>query len=157
MPEENERLRYFGRGEVESYVDKCQASRKGVFETMVGDHFEHYVRPQENMAHTETDWVMVSNLSGHGLYAFSTGNSFSFNCSHFTAKDLTDTAHDYELVPRKETVVNIDYRHAGIGSASCGPTLKEELQLRDKEINFSFRLTPAFVNDTDPFEEYGRK
>ena len=156
MPEENERLRYFGRGEVESYIDKNQASRKGVFETMVGDHFEHYVRPQENMAHIDTDWMAVSNLSGHGLYAFSTGKAFSFNCSHFTAKDLTDTAHDYELVPRKETVVNIDYRHAGIGSASCGPTLHERWQLNEKEFDFSFRLLPANINDTDPFEEYGR-
>ncbi len=157
MPEENERLRYFGRGETESYVDKNQASRKGVFETMVGDHFEHYVRPQENMAHTDTDWVAVSTLSGHGLYAFSTGASFSFNCSHFTAMDLTDTAHDYELVPRKETVVNIDYRHAGIGSASCGPTLHKRWRLNEKEFDFSFRLCPSFINDTDPFEEYGRK
>jgi beta-galactosidase len=156
MPEENERLRYFGRGETESYVDKNQASRKGVFETTVGEHFEHYVRPQENMAHTDTDWMAVSNLSGHGLYAFSTGDSFSFNCSHFTARDLTDTAHDYELVPRKETVVNIDYRHAGIGSASCGPTLHERWQLNEKEFDFSFRLLPARINDTDPFEEYGR-
>ena len=157
MPEENERLRYFGRGEAESYIDKNLASRKGVFETLVGDHFEHYVKPQENMAHTDTDWVAVSNLSGHGLYAFSTGNSFSFNCSHFTAKDLTDTAHDYELVPRKETVVNIDYRHAGIGSASCGPTLNKAWRMLEDEFDFSFRLTPAFINDTDPFEEYGRK
>jgi beta-galactosidase len=156
MPEENERLVYFGRGDAESYVDKCLASRKGVFETMVGNHFEHYVRPQENMAHTDTDWMSVSNLSGHGLYALSTGKAFSFNCAHFTAMDLTETNHDFELVPRKETVVNIDYRHAGIGSASCGPTLHERWRLSEKEFDFSFRLLPAFINDTDPFEEYGR-
>ena len=157
MPEENEKLRYFGRGEAESYVDKNLASRKGVFETLVGDHFEHYVRPQENMAHTDTDWMAVSNLSGHGLYAFSTDKAFSFNCSHFTAMDLTEAKHDFELVPRKETVVNIDYRHAGIGSASCGPTLHERWQLKENKFDFSFRLCPSFINDTDPFEEYGRE
>ena len=157
MPEENERLRYFGRGEVESYIDKCQASKKGVFETTVTEHFEPYVRPQENMAHIDTDWVAVSNLTGHGLYAFSTDKAFSFNCAHYTAKQLTDTAHDYELVPLKETVVNIDYRHAGIGSASCGPTLAEKWQLNETSIDFEFRLKPAFINDLDPFEEFGRK
>ena len=157
MPEENERLIYFGRGDVESYIDKNLASRKGVFETTVSDHFEPYVRPQENMAHIDTDWMAVSNLSGHGLYALSTGKSFSFNCSHFTPKQLTETAHDYELVPLKETVVNIDYRHAGIGSASCGPTLAKRWRLTDSVIDFSFRLLPARVNDLDPFEEYGRK
>ena len=157
MPEKNERLLYFGRGESESYVDKNLASKKGVFETTVSRHFEHYVRPQENMAHTDTDWVSISNLSGHGLFAFSAGKSFSFNCSHFTAKQLTETEHDYELTPLKETVVNIDYRHAGIGSNSCGPVLHERWRLNEKEFDFSFRLLPALINDTDPFEEYGRK
>ncbi|MBE6546037.1 MAG: DUF4981 domain-containing protein [Ruminococcaceae bacterium] len=157
MPEENERLIYFGKGEAESYIDKNLASKKGVFETTVSEHVEHYVRPQENMAHTDTHWMAVSNLSGHGLYALATENAFSFNCSHFTAKQLTETAHDYELVPLKETVVNIDYRHAGIGSASCGPTLDERWRLSETTIDFSFRLLPAHINDVDPFEEYGRK
>ena len=157
MPEENERLVYFGKGDVESYADKCQASKKGVFETTVTEHFEPYVRPQENMAHTDTDWMAVSNLTGHGIYAFSTDKSFSFNCAHYTAKQLTDTAHDYELVPLKETVVNIDYRHTGIGSNSCGPVLGERWRLDEDAIDFEFRLKPAFINDLDPFEEFGRK
>ena len=157
MPEGNERIVYFGRGETENYVDMHHASKKGLFETTATDNFEHYVRPQENMAHGETDFVAVSNLSGHGLFAFSTGNSFSFNCSHFTPKQLTETAHDYELIPLKETVVNIDYRHAGIGSASCGQTLAKKWQLCEKSIDFEFRLSPAFINDVDPFEEFGRK
>ena len=109
------------------------------------------------MAHTDTDWVAVSNLSGHGLYAFSTDSSFSFNCAHYTAKQLTETAHDYELVPMKETVVNIDYRHAGIGSNSCGPTLAERWRISEEQIDFEFRIKPAFINDLDPFEEFGRK
>ncbi|MBO5845092.1 MAG: DUF4981 domain-containing protein [Clostridia bacterium] len=157
MPEESELLRYFGKGESESYIDKNLASKKGVFESTVTDHFEHYVRPQENMAHFDTEWMSVSNLSGHGLYLLSTGSSFSFNCSHFSPKQLTETAHDYELVPLKETVINVDYRHAGIGSSSCGPALAERWRLNETSIDFSFRLLPAFINDTDPFEEYNRK
>ena len=157
MPEENERLLYFGRGESESYRDKNLASKKAVFETTVSDHFEHYVRPQENMAHADTDWMAVANLSGHGLYALSTGRSFSFNCSHFTAEQLTETRHDYELIPLKETVVHVDYTHSGIGSNSCGPALHERWRLSETEIDFSFRLLPARINDVDPFEEFGRR
>lgn len=156
MPEGNERLRYFGRGRAENYADKNLAAVKGVFEDTVSNHFEPYVRPQENMAHGDTDWLAVSELTGHGLYAFGTGRSFSFNCSHFTAEDLTETAHDYELVPRKETVVYVDYRHSGIGSHSCGPRLPERWRLNEESFDFSFRLLPARINDTDPFEEFGR-
>ena len=157
MPEGNENIVYFGRGETENYMDMHHASKKGLFSTTATDNFEPYVRPQENMAHGETDFVSVSNLCGHGLFAFSTGKAFSFNCSHYTSKQLTETAHDYELVPLKETVVNIDYRHAGIGSASCGPTLSKEWRFDDKSFDFEFRLAPAFVNDLDAFEEFGRK
>ncbi|MBE6619697.1 MAG: DUF4981 domain-containing protein [Ruminococcaceae bacterium] len=157
MPEENERLVYFGRGPVESYIDKRWASSQGLYETSVTDHFEHYIKPQENMAHTDTEWVSVSNLSGHGLSAVSTGKSFSFNCFHYTSKQLTNTPHDHQLRPLKETVVNIDYRHSGIGSASCGPELDPKYRLNEKNISFSFRLRPTFVNDDDLFDEIGRK
>ena len=156
MPEESEQLRYFGKGEIESYADKYLASKKGVYETTVSQHFEHYIRPQENMAHAETDWLAISNLSAHGLLFLSTGKAFSFNCSHFTAKQLTETEHDFELIPLKETVIHIDYRHAGIGSASCGPALHPRWQLKETAMDFSFRILPGFVNDVDPFEEYNR-
>ena len=149
MPEGNEKLKYFGMGPYESYRDKCLASKMGVYRTNVSDHFEHYVRPQENSAHTGTRWAQVSNLCGHGLVF--TGD-LSFNCSHFTPMMLTKTSHDYELSPLCETIVNLDYRQDGIGSASCGPALNPAYRFDEKEFLFSVKLKPAFVNDIDPFE-----
>lgn len=147
MPEGNERLHYFGRGPVESYIDKRLASKLGDYETTVNDNFEHYIRPQENMAHTDTRWGFISNLSGHGLFFAMCDTPISFNCSHYTPEMLTNTAHDYELVPLKETVINLDYRQNGIGSNSCGPKLNEKWQLSETNFSFSVRIVPAFVND----------
>ncbi len=157
MPEGNERLRYFGLGPVESYLDKRLAARLGIFETLVCDHFEHYVRPQENMAHDNTYWAQVSNLSAHGLLFCQVESPFSFNCSHFTPMQLTETRHDYELVPMKDTVVNLDARHNGIGSNSCGPTLHPDYQFNATEFTFKVRILPAFVNNVDPFAEILKK
>ncbi len=156
-PEGFERLRFFGRGPGAAYVDLCASSRQGEFEYPVHNHFEHYIRPQENMAHANTKWMFVSNLEGHGLVALMTDKDFSFNCSHYTAKQLAETAHDFELVPLKQTVVNIDYRQNGISSGSCGPKLQKRFGLSEKKINFSFRLLPAFVNDICPFDEACKK
>ncbi len=156
MPAEAEYLSYYGRGPVESYRDKRHASRQGRYETTVSDHFEHYVRPQENMAHADTRWVQISSVAGHALLAVSTGEAFSFNCSHFTPEYLTATAHDYELVPMKETCVNLDVAHAGIGSNSCGPGLHPQWQLREKEFSFSVRLMPTFAGGSAPFAELTR-
>lgn len=155
MPADCEQLRYFGRGPVESYRDKRHASYMGLFTSTVTEHFEHYVRPQENMAHTDTHWMEVANCAGHGLLATGTKEfaTFSFNCSHYSAEQLANTAHDYELVPMEETVVYIDYMQSGIGSASCGVKLAEELRMKEQNFGYSFRLLPVRVNDTCPFEK----
>lgn len=29
----------------------------GLFHTTVTEHFEHYLKPQENMAHADTQWL----------------------------------------------------------------------------------------------------
>ena len=108
------------------------------------------------MAHADTRWCAVTSLTGHGLLAVRTEKPFSFNCSHFTPAQLTATRHNYELKPLSDTVVNIDYRHAGIGSNSCGPVLKECWRLNEKQFDFSVRLMPAFIADIDPYKEIGK-
>ncbi len=152
MPEGAENIRYFGYGPYEAYEDKRLASRIGLFKTTVTENFEHYVRPQENMSHYGCKWADVTLTYGQGLY-FS-ADSFSFSASHYTPMQLTETAHDYELKPNKETTVIIDYRNAGIGSASCGPTLDPKYAVNDSEIEFSFNIKPLFTGNICPFGEY---
>jgi len=144
MTEGFESLRYFGRGPFDAYQDKRLASRMGLFEIPVSDHFEHYLKPQENMAHADTLWIELLDENGRGLHIYGTDETplFSFNASHYTPMDLTKTAHDFELCERKETVVNIDFRQAGIGSNSCGPALAEEYSLLEREYRYAFTLLP---------------
>ena len=137
-----EQFNYFGKGPMESYSDKCQASRMGRYSATVTEHFEHYIRPQENMAHNGTKELVLATNAGHKLTVTPTGEteSFSFNCAHFTPTDLAKTKYDFELTPRKETVVNLDMMQAGIGSNSCGPTLREEYRIPSGQYSFAFRI-----------------
>ena len=111
------------------------------------------------MAHTDTRWMEVADAAGHGLLATNTASNevFSFNCSHFTAMQLTETPYDFELVPLAETVVNLDYRHTGIGSNSCGPALSDCWRFEDERFRFTVRILPTHVNDVDPFEKITKK
>ena len=145
MPEGTEKLSYFGCGPMETYEDKRQAGLVGVYSSTVTDHFEHYVRPQENMAHVETHWMKVYTEVGHGLKVLPANDTatISFNCCHFTPVQITKTRHDYELVPKKETVVNIDYRTSGIGSNSCGPQLSDDYRIKSGDHRFAFRILPV--------------
>lgn len=157
MPEGTENLTYFGRGPVEAYADKHHASHIALFRTTVTENFEPYVKPQENGAHADTKWACFSSLPGHGIAALCTVRPFSFNCSHFTPAQLTCTAHNDELVPLKETVINLDYRQDGIGSHSCGPELHPKWQFAEKKFTFTVRILPTFVEGFDPFEEIERQ
>ncbi|MBQ7152549.1 MAG: DUF4981 domain-containing protein [Clostridia bacterium] len=149
--EGHENITYFGRGENENYIDKNNSSKLGLYATTASRNFEHYVRPQENSAHAKTYWAQISALYGHGVTLLAVGSPFSFNCCHYSPEQLTQTMHDYELVPLRNTVVNIDYRQNGIGSNSCGPELNKSLRFDEREFSWAFRLIPGQVNDTDPF------
>ncbi|MGM9636881.1 MAG: glycoside hydrolase family 2 TIM barrel-domain containing protein, partial [Eubacteriales bacterium] len=153
MPEGNEKIRYFGRGPVESYQDKNLASRIGDFRTTVTDNFEHYVRPQENSAHVETRWAQVYTEAGHGVQICA-DPSFTFNAQHYSAVTLSNVRHDYELVPDRTTYVSIDYKQSGCGSNSCGPALAEKYRLSEKNFTFSFTIKPVLTGDTDPYTLY---
>ncbi|MBP7176862.1 MAG: DUF4981 domain-containing protein [Thermoclostridium sp.] len=142
MPEGNERVQYFGFGPHESYADKHQSTLKSRFLAMVGHMHEDYIMPQENGSHYGTEWAVVTGLTGIGLL-FAGMDDFSFNVSHYTPEDLTEATHDIELKPRKETIVNLDYKMSGIGSNSCGPALAKQYRLDETKIRFALRMKPV--------------
>ena len=155
MPRGYEALRYFGLGPVEAYADKRLWATVGEYTSTVSDHFEPYIKPQENMAHDGTVYAEITRQDGTGIRILATEETraLSFNCSHFTPKQLTETAHHHELTPMEETVVCVDLKQCGIGSHSCGPALAREFTLTENHYRYSFRLLPVAQNSTDPFEE----
>ena len=152
MPEGTEQMRYFGMGPYESYADKHLASRMGEFAGTVSESYEPYVFPQENSSHWNTKWAIVSSVAGHGLMFTQSEMPFHFGASHYSAKQLTEKLHHYELSPEPETTVNIDYRQSGIGSNSCGPELRHDLRLNEEHFTFEVNITPVFANEAAPYE-----
>ncbi|WP_281890596.1 glycoside hydrolase family 2 TIM barrel-domain containing protein [Paenibacillus sp. YYML68] len=147
MPAGNEHVEYFGYGPHESYIDKRQYVRKGKFASTVDAMHQSYVVPQENGSHYGTEWATVANALGMGLAFTSPGGEFSFQALHYTAEDLTEAAHTYELKRRKETIVSLDHKMNGIGSSSCGTELLEQYQLSDTELAFELRIVPVLKED----------
>ncbi|WP_410768548.1 glycoside hydrolase family 2 TIM barrel-domain containing protein [Fontibacillus sp. BL9] len=146
MPAGTEEVEYFGNGPHESYIDKSQSTLKSKFLTTVDGLFTHYIMPQENGSHDNTDWVIATNEQGMGL-RFTSNRPFSFNASHYTPEDLTLAQHDYELVRRAETILHLDYKMSGVGSNSCGPELLEAYRLDEKRFTFELNILPLFKED----------
>ena len=140
LPEQLENVTYYGLGPMENYVDKRNAAWHGLFtDTVTGLH-EDYIRPQENGAHGDCDYAVLESEDLRMTVVSTEG--FSFNASHYTQEELTKKGHNFELEESGSTVLCLDYRQNGIGSASCGPELMEKYRLTDETIDFSIRFIP---------------
>lgn len=140
LPDELEQVSYYGLGPTENYMDKCNAVWHGYFvDTVTGLH-EDYIRPQENGAHADTDYVILESDELRVVAIAPEG--MSFNASHFTQEELTEKGHNYELEACGSTVLCLDYRQNGIGSNSCGPVLLDKYRFLDETIDFTVRIIP---------------
>ncbi|MCE5322797.1 DUF4981 domain-containing protein [bacterium] len=139
IPSDMDQVTWFGRGPGECYVDTKQAGRFGLHSMSVDDLYTPYVFPQENGSRTDVSWVTLTNTRSEGLTAIG-DPTLDFSAHYFTTADIDNARHTYELVPRDEITLNLDYRHNGIGSASCGPGPWEQYLLRPCEFSLSIRL-----------------
>ncbi|MGJ5711503.1 beta-galactosidase, partial [Staphylococcus equorum] len=110
---------YYGNGPYSSYQDKGVATYLDYFETTVTDNVSNDIKPQESGSHNQTTFVKVSN--GRNAMVLTSGDTFSFNTTHYSLNQLTHTSHKDELEVEDYTYLYIDYAQSGIGSNSCGP------------------------------------
>jgi len=136
-----DQVEYYGYGPYESYIDKHQASYLGVFWQPISDMHEDYIKPQENSSHCGCEYVKIH--SSDVLVKFEAEQPFSFNASEYTQEELSAKKHRHELEKSDYSVVCIDYKQSGMGSASCGPFLLERYQLREKHFEFEFWIKPV--------------
>jgi beta-galactosidase len=66
----------------------------------------------------------------------------ALHCSaiHHTVRDLDDARDHLELVRRHELHVAVDAAHRGLGTASCGPDVREPYRLPAGTYRFAYRL-----------------
>ena len=140
LPNELENVTYYGLGPIENYMDKRQASYHSIFNDTVNGLHEDYIRPQENGTHGDCDYTILESDDLRMTIVSTEG--FSFNASHYTQEELTEKGHNFELEECGSTVLCVDYRQNGIGSASCGPDLMRKYAFEDETIDFSFRIIP---------------
>ena len=140
LPEQYSEVKYFGYGPDESYIDKHHACYKSLFMTSVDEMFENYLKPQENGAHYDTEWMSCTDRYGLGLEVI--GEGFSFNTGRYTAHEIAASAHPHELPESHKTVLNLDYGQSGSGSNACGPELLKQYRLDQKEFTMELAMRP---------------
>jgi beta-galactosidase len=144
LPGQFKNIHYYGRGPDENYWDRNSASDVGLYSSTIAGQWTDYIRPQENGEKTDVRWVALTNDKGVGLLA-SGQPLLEFNASHFTPEDLsTGARHDYQLTPRDDVVLRLNYRQMGVGGDnSWGAQTHDAYKLfTDHDYSYTYRLHP---------------
>ena len=136
-------ISWYGRGPIESYPDRKEATYIGRWESTLEEQYTPYPRPQDGGNHEEVTDLCLTDHRGRGIRISAIDTPFSFSALPYTAEDLAGATHDCELVPRKQVVVSIDAAVLGLGNSSCGPgVLKKYAIEKKKEHRLRVRISP---------------
>jgi beta-galactosidase len=111
------RLRWYGDGPAETYVDRRRGARLGIYEADVADQLTAYLRPQEAGNHTGVRWAEVTDGRGNGLRFDCAGQAggMEFSALPWTPFEIENAAHPVELPPIQQTVLRPALMRRGVG------------------------------------------
>ncbi|HEY9250596.1 MAG TPA: beta-galactosidase small subunit, partial [Rariglobus sp.] len=145
LPAGFEQLAWYGRGPLENYRDRNRASMIDLHSSSVTAQYVPYIVPQEHGNHTDVRWVSLSHPAAASTAAptlhATARDTLEFSASHFTPADLFSAAHTFDLNPRPETYLNLDYFHSGLGTGSCGPATLPPYEVPSGRHEWHYTLT----------------
>ena len=135
-----DRVIWYGLGPEESYADRQQGARLGVYEKKVADSLARYLVPQESGGHCGVRWAKVVDRKGRGMLF--EGDGMFFSALPWTPHELENAAHSYELPEAHYTVVRAALGQMGVGGDDSwgAKTHPEYLLPAGKDLSFTFRF-----------------
>lgn len=140
LPADYDRVKWYGLGPMETYADRVNGAKLGIYANKVSDNMAEYLVPQECGNKCGVRYIQVTDKNGSGL-EFS-GDELSVNVLPYTPHEIENAAHVYELPPVHYTVVRVAKTQMGIaGDDSWGAkTLPQYLIDVSEPIDFTFRF-----------------
>lgn len=119
LPAQYDQVRYYGRGPVENYVDRCESQHVGLYHTSVDAMFYPYIRPQETGTHTGIRYFKVLSPDG-GLGVIPRGSLMQASALHYDLDELDEgmekhQRHPSQLAKSQYTVLLFELAQAGVG------------------------------------------
>ncbi len=152
LPDGFENVSWYGNGPVETFNDRKTCGRKGVWESTVSKMFFPYMKTDDSGNLTDVRWISVRNPKNGAEVLVEAKGSVEAQALHFTPGDINSTNHVYELTPRNETLLNINYGSMGTGTATCGPGTLGKYQIPSNKVySWEYTIIPS-VSDvqTEP-------
>jgi beta-galactosidase len=142
IPADYHQLEWYAMGPEENYSDRSMGARLGIYKNQVTDNLSGYVMPQESGNRTGVRHVNITNQKGHGLRISSVAQPLECNISPYTAFELENAKHIYELPNVHYTVVTVAGKQMGVGGDDSwgAPVHEEHLIKAEKDMEFDFMI-----------------
>ncbi len=149
LPSGFEAVTWYGGGPLEGYNDRKSGARDEVWHGTATDFFFPFMRADDCGNLTDVRWISVDGPGENGLLV-AASSPMEASALHFTPLDLNNANHPYELRPRAETLLSVDYGSMGTGSATCGQgTLPQYLLPNDRVYRWEYTIIPVPNAATD--------
>lgn len=143
VPADYENLEWYGNGPWETYSDRKHGAKLGIFNNKVKDNVAAYVIPQECGNKTDVRWAKITDNQGFGLEV-SARESIELSVLPFTAHELENAYHHYDLPQIHHTVITVNKKQMGVGGDdSWGAPVHPEYLVpgnEPMELEFSIRI-----------------
>jgi hypothetical protein len=146
LPREFEIIHYYGEGPHESYQDRRQSAKVGLYSTTVSDSFFPFVRPQTSGNRTGVRWIALEAPGMPVGLAVVGVQPLEASALRFAVSDFAGRTHPYRMPKTDYTILNIDQISAGMGGGACGPaTLNQYRLFPDGEYAYEYVIMPHYT------------
>lgn len=98
LPPSLSRLRFYGTGPDETYIDRVSGGRLGIWSRSLSEDLTPYVVPQECGNHMGAQWAEASDEQGNGIrVASAAGRPFEVSLLPYSSAQIEEAAHWWEL------------------------------------------------------------
>lgn len=134
------RLSWFGRGMLDTYPDRKEASHIALFQNDVSKEYVHYGHPQFSGNHEDVTCLWLTDSKGKGIKVEAVDEPFSFSCLPYSQKQIAETLHDCDLSTEDRVTLSLDCAVLGLGNSSCGPGVLTKYAIEKTRHSLHVRL-----------------
>ena len=151
LPYDMDKSKFYGRGPIENYSDRCLSQNIGIYEQTADEQFWQYVRPQETGSKCDIRWWQQYRSAGgknQGICIMSDA-AFSACALHYEVRDLDEHGekaqrHPQDVKRSLYTNLYIDQQMTGVGgvnSWSPGGEALPEYRVKVEPRVFTFYIS----------------
>ena len=113
-----DRFTWYGKGPFETYQDRDEGAKTGLYTGAVADQFVPHIRPQEGGNKTDVTLAQLRDPQGRTL-TITAEQPLEVSALPYTPYDLEAAEHLWALTPSGHTFLRVNHRQMGLGGDRC--------------------------------------